>query len=138
MNYFKFSYKAVLCYDTKYQAFKKSILVSKKWIFLVKIQNTEILSKNTGIQNIFLISNTKYRNTKYRNTKYSYIWRLSKNIKYIWRLSKNIAIFGVEDKKILIYLLFSINCQITPKLSILSNNLKKFKESNNRKSFKMY
>ena len=81
-------YKVVLCYDTKYQAFKKSILVSKKWIFLVKIQNTEILSKNTGIQNIFLISNTKYRNTKYRNTKYSYIWRLSKNIKYIWRLSK--------------------------------------------------
>ena len=73
--------------------------MSKKWIFLVKIQNTEILSKNTGIQNIFLISNTKYRNTKYRNTKYSYIWRLSKNIKYIWRLSKNIAIFGVEDKK---------------------------------------
>ena len=92
-------YLGVLCYDTKYQAFKKSILVSKKWIFLVKIQNTEILSKNTGIQNIFLISNTKYRNTKYRNTKYSYIWRLSKNIKYIWRLSKNIAIFGVEDKK---------------------------------------
>ena len=42
--------------------------MSKKWIFLVKIQNTEILSKNTGIQNIFLISNTKYRNTKYRNT----------------------------------------------------------------------
>ena len=28
-------FEAVLYYDTKYQAFKKSILVSKKWIFFL-------------------------------------------------------------------------------------------------------
>ena len=83
-------------------------------------QNTEILSKNTGIQNIFLISNTKYRNTKYRNTEIqnTAIFGDYPKISNIFGDSPKISLYLKRTtKKILIYLLFSINCQITPILS---------------------